>query len=55
MSDNRLTFYLIDAQSETYVVGVMARRPDQLRPELAALEVGKTFWTDERWGWERAA
>ena len=48
-------FYLIDVESETYVVGQIFRRADQVRPELAALHVGETFWSDARWAWERAA
>ena len=48
-------FYLIDTESDDYFVGRIKRKPDQICPELNALEVGQTFWSVEnsRYGWER--
>jgi hypothetical protein len=46
-------FYLIDADSENYFVGQIKRTDQQIIEPLRDLEVGQTYWSDDRHGWER--
>jgi hypothetical protein len=46
-------FYLIDTDSENYFVGRIKRTDEQIIEALRELEVGQTYWFNERKGWER--
>ena len=52
-----MKFYLIDAESENYFVGQIERDPDQVKPEIAELPIGGTWWNPDnpRKGLERFA
>ena len=46
-------FYLIDDQSENYFVGQIKRTDDQIKEPLRDLKVGQTYWSGDRYGWQR--
>ena len=52
-NDMEKKFYLIDADSENYFVGRIKRTDDQIIEPLRDLEVGQTYWSNDRYGWVR--
>ena len=52
-----MRFYLIDDQSESYFVGQIERKPEEVEPHLRELAIGETWWnpSDPSKGFERFA
>lgn len=48
-----LGFYLIDSESDSYLVGRIYRTKSEICDALRQLEIGATHWTSETRGFER--